>query len=468
MTGKLNKNIGFSLLPFAFIFLFDPGFSMIDLLPDFIGYAIMCLALSNLSDISPRIQEAFLGFRKGILISILRILAIHFLNSYFIESEIAIGTLLFVFVFSFFELFVMIPAYRCLFEGLLSLGIMHEGCAVYYKKIRKIKRLDGQGNEYAEVSESKRNITENAYFFTLAFLFIKAIAVTLPEFTSLTNNSSYEFVTLLRIFGVIIALPIGIIWLVKMLSYFSKVRKDTAFITDLSNSFVKKAKERPNLYTVKSISCGMFILLLSAVLSASIYSDYVDLIPNFAFYIGVIVSAILLRRFSRKWNLLAISAFVGTIVSAIAYSSSVSFHTSFVPSAVKKDINAYYMFYEVLGLQIAESIVMMATIVFILFVLWDIFKSHSDLAVASSEKEKKELKKSFIKFALVVGSISLLSSASSVYYVYAQPFYNMQNWFYYYSAIISIVVNLISVFATCYFIGYVSNSVKYRYRSELY
>ena len=170
LSGKLNRNIGFSLLPFSFIFLFEPGLTILDPLPDCIGYIIICFAIRNLADINHKIDEAFIGFRKGVLISILRFVAIYLLDSYFIESELSVGLLLFVFAFSFFELIVLIPAYRCFFEGLLSLGILYDGSAVYLKKLRKIKRLDSEGNEYTDIHESKRNITERAYFFTAFFL----------------------------------------------------------------------------------------------------------------------------------------------------------------------------------------------------------------------------------------------------------------------------------------------------------
>ena len=57
MNKKLKRNIGFTLMPFAFLFLFEPAYALIDPLPDFIGYLILCTALSNLSFINHRIAE---------------------------------------------------------------------------------------------------------------------------------------------------------------------------------------------------------------------------------------------------------------------------------------------------------------------------------------------------------------------------------------------------------------------------
>ena len=467
MNSKLKKNIGFSLLPFAFIFLFEPGYTIIDPLPDCIGYAIMCFALSNLSDINPRVEEAFTGFRKGILINIMRMIAIFLLNSYFIESELSVGLLLFVFIFSFFELFVMIPSYRCLFEGLLSLGLVHDGNAVYYKKLRKVKRLDGNGNEYTEVIESKRNLTEKAYFITVAFLCIKNFAVVLPEFTTLSTNNSYEFVSVLRFFGMLIALTIGIVWLIKMIRYVSAIRKDSPFIQNLSQVFLNNLKEKPNYYTVKNISVGLFFLMLATALSIDFYSNYVDLIPDFVYYVIIAASAVFLKRFSRKWRILLISGTVGSIIAAFSHYTTVSFYDKYTPLSVTRELDAYYGFYKMLGMQIAESAVMICTIILVLLLLRDIYMKHTDIGISTNPKERAEYKKRFVFYAVFIGILGAVTAIGSIYYVYAQPFSDMQNWLYYYSAIISIFINLIYVFAMCYFIGFVSNSVKYRYRLDI-
>ena len=86
MNGKLKKNIGFSLMPLAFLFLFEPRYTLVDPLPDFIGYILLCAAIINLADINPRVYEAFLGFRKAILVSMLKYVALYMLYSFVYES----------------------------------------------------------------------------------------------------------------------------------------------------------------------------------------------------------------------------------------------------------------------------------------------------------------------------------------------------------------------------------------------
>lgn len=468
MSGKLHKNIGFSLLPFAFLFLFEPGYAIIDPLPDFIGYIIMCSAVINLADINPRISEALGGFRKAILISLLRFLSIYLLDKVFIADEQTVGVLLFTFVFAFFELVVLIPAYRQLFEGLLSLGMLHNGTAVYLKYLKKTKKTDPEsGKEIIYVKESRRNITEKAYTLTACFLVVRAASMTLPEFTTLISNNSYEFVRLLRFFGVLLTLPIGIVWLIKMISYCAKNRSDTPFIKELSEIYVKNAKENPNFYVVRLLSSVLYTLIVAFVISADFYSDYINLLPDFLFYIVLIVGAIFVRRFSNKWKYLLITSVSGAILNAVSHLLTLDFHKKFYPAAIKKNLEAYNSFYRMASFHIVDALILILTVVIVIFVLWDIFKMHTDITYASNIKEQKEEKSRFLKGAISTLVLAVLAAGGSVYYVLAQPFYNSELWFFYYSNIISVVISLGFTFTSVYFIGYINSCIKYHYRSDI-
>ena len=70
MNGRLIRNIGFTLLPFAFLFLFEPGISIKDPIPDCIGYVIFCLAIRNLADIEIKNKETALNLLKSKLFQI--------------------------------------------------------------------------------------------------------------------------------------------------------------------------------------------------------------------------------------------------------------------------------------------------------------------------------------------------------------------------------------------------------------
>ena len=464
MNGKLKKNIGFSLLPFAFLFLFEPGYTLIDPLPDFIGYAILCAAIINLADISPRIHEAYEGFRRGILINVLRFVSVYLLDRYFADISRSLGLLIFCFVFSLFELIVIIPAYRNLFEGLLHLGMMHDGNAIYTKRVKILRITDTDGIVKEIRKESGSNITEKLYLFTVIFLFLRHVAMTLPEFTTLITNAQYEFISILRIFGIIVILPIGISWLVNVLTYCHKIKKDAPFIERLSEIYLEKVKENPKFYTVRSITSGIYVLIVALAVSTDFYSKYVNVLPDYIFYGLTIVAAILLRKYSNKWIVLSGSSILGIVASFFSHNSSIFFHSEFYPNAIRKNLDAYNAYYRMLGFHIAEAVILFVTVLLAILLLWDVYKAHSDLSSATSQKEFKEGARRYKLGAVATMICAALSSAGSVYYVLAQPFYNTDYWYFYYSAVISVAISLIFAFTASYFAGFVNNSVKYNYR----
>lgn len=470
MNGKLKKNLGLSLLPIAFLFLFEPGFTIIDPLPDFIGYIIISSAIINLADINHRIAEAVSGFRKGIIISLCRFLAIYLLKSYFIESELSVGLLLFVFVFSFFELVILIPAYRSLFEGLLSLGVHHDGNVIFYKNVRKKKTIDPvTGERIIQIKEGSRNLTEKTYFFTMSFLIIKCLAVTLPEFTSLTNNTAYEFVGVVRILGVALVLPVGIAWLITVISYFVRVSRDTPYIKSLASYYLLTVAEKPNFFTVRKLTVGLYAMLVAFIFSSDFYANHTNLIPDCLFYVILIVAAVMLHKFSKKWKLLVAVSSLGIVSSLLSLISSKKLYASpdFYPAAIRKDLDAYYAYYRMLSYHIIDAVVFVLTVAILLLLLWDIYKVHSDLAVAESRNEYVEHKSRYVKWAITIISMAVVSAGGTVYYIFAQPFESDGNWLFHYAAIISIAISATYTFFAVYFIGFLNNSIKSRYRIDI-
>ena len=61
---KLKKNMGFGQIIAALFFLFNPDISIIDVLPDFIGYIILSVALSKIAMISESLYDAKRAFER--------------------------------------------------------------------------------------------------------------------------------------------------------------------------------------------------------------------------------------------------------------------------------------------------------------------------------------------------------------------------------------------------------------------
>ena len=486
MNGKLKKNIGFSLMPLAFLFLFEPRYTLVDPLPDFIGYMLLCAAIINLADINPRIYEAFLGFRKAILVSMLKYVALYMLYSFvyesantpvydgaedwaigvFHESEMAVGILLFVFVFGLFEMVVLIPAYRSLFEGMLSLGMYNDGTAIYLKKITEREKIDKKtGHKTILVRESKRNLTEKAYFLTVSLILGQVFANILPELTTLASNTSYEFVVHLRILLIVLLAPISIAWLIKMLGYCSKIRMDTPFINNVSQKYVAFAIENPDLYVVRKLIMGISSLIVAAVLCLNLYVNDVKVIPGFLFAMVVIFSAVVLRKYSKKWVLVISSATISTILSAITYFSTVKFYSDTSLSKLET-YNAYNL---LVGLSIAESVVFIISFIFTLIMIWEVYREHTDICFTKKEQSYKEEKKYFTKGAIACTFSAIMMALANVYYVYVNHPYLIANvkWVVEYSSVIVLGISLVFIGILIYNLGNVINSIKCHYKLDI-
>lgn len=445
MYGKLRKNIGFSLLPWAFIFLFEPSYALIDPLPDFIGYFIICFAIINMADVNARVREAFIGFRRALFISIAKYASIYLLNKFFIGAEQTVSLLLLTFVFSFCELIVLIPTYKSLFDGFLTLAMLYGGDAVYYSK-----------------KQGKANITERAFRFSALFLIIQKSMATLPEFTTLNSNDFYEFVKLLRIFSIIIVLPFGIAWLVNLNRYCKSIKADDKYITAITDLYCEKAGANPHFFTVRVLSTALLTLSISFVLSLDVYSNHQNLLPDFLFYGAVISAMIFLRKYSKHWKAVSVCSLLGMGASIAFQVTNNYFLNNFTLSEIAKEINAYNAYYTAFALRILEAIISLGVTVTLTAFLWDIFISHTDMARDELKREHKNLKKTFIKSTIFMWLSGGLTAASSIFYGYSQPFYYSE-WYYSYSLLFSVVLNVIFAYAAWRFLDNIKYCIKRRY-----
>ena len=94
-----------ALFLIAFILLANPFFSYVDILPDFIGYILIMIALSKPSFYDDKASSAYKSARNMLIVSIARFVCIYFTT---LELD---STLSLLFSFSFFtiELIFGIP-----------------------------------------------------------------------------------------------------------------------------------------------------------------------------------------------------------------------------------------------------------------------------------------------------------------------------------------------------------------------
>ena len=140
---------------------------------------------------------------------------------------------------------------------------------------------------------------------------------------------------------------------------------------------------------------------------------------------------------------------------------------NFSPVAIKKDIDAYLGYYKVVSFTMLDTVFMMLTIILSLLIVWDVYKKHSNLAIATEKNELKEHSWRFWRGGIGFLLSAFISLGGGIYYIMTQPYENVSQWYFYYAPIIAIFFSLMFALMAIYFIVFILNCVKYRYHMEL-
>ena len=191
-------------------------------------------------------------------------------------TDRSVGMLLFAFVFSVFELVYLLPAIVRLTDGILYLSVRHEGSAAFTPAGRPKK----QGYQ--------RTITEKVRNFTVAFVIIKAVCRTLPEFASLTEQTYessarsylYLYVNVFRMLAVVVGFVAMLFWFVEILRYIKLLRRDTMFVGNLEQKYAAEIQSKPDRPARRAIKAAFWCFGAAALLTPDFYSDGFNLLPD--------------------------------------------------------------------------------------------------------------------------------------------------------------------------------------------
>lgn len=381
-------NIGYLIA--GCIFLFNPTVNLIDVLPDVIGYLLILKGLDKLSDLDGRLRLAKQKFKAAAWIA-----GVKFLVMFLTPVMDSTWYLLLAFSFGVLELIYGIPAFVGLFGGISYLEMRHTKHKT--RRTEEAKPLFGgtfdktefaDGTAYFELYErrgtesmppsfeetvsfadgtarlcvsdagfSSRTNDKTVYLYesdearviSVIFVAVRAVCACLPEITALFGiepGAARDYTgvrsVLAVLFGVV-SLVFGVIWLVRMLRYFTNFQRDTRFVSALEEKYAAEiltdellwTKRKTSAFCSLSIVAFVFFLcmpfdgvlianhaldsfffmpefLWGAVMTAAFYAagEYaprrrVSVIKTSLFLIFSAVSYGLLIRYSEKYAVLA-------------------------------------------------------------------------------------------------------------------------------------------------------------------
>lgn len=375
-TPKLSRYLGISYLLAGAVFLFDPFISVVDALPDCIGYLFVMLGLYRLADLDDRLAEAAKGARNLALVGIARVLAMLLAFGFVSPTERPVFMLLLLFTLGVLDCIVLIPMWKNFCGGLLYLGSRNGATTMFDRRTKR-----GKNGIY--------NVVERYTALTVGYFILKEILVILPELTVLTHEKGgvelgegtryYDFVGLFRVLSIFVALILGIVWLVLTVRMIKRLKRDEPFFESLRDSYRTDVLPRHELFAMRAVRASLISLIVATVLSLDFYMDSVNVVPDALVGIMLILSVYFLRGYAGK-NIPALitSGAYGLLAALYGYMEYAYFSPDDLIDIFRKE-ELYDRWQTMLLLQVALSVLYALSVGLILRSLYRMVKKYTGL-----------------------------------------------------------------------------------------
>jgi len=390
----------------AAIFLFNPIISIIDILPDFIGYYFLMRAFTPTSYIFDNASDAHGAIKRMLTISTVKFFSLFLL--FVTDTTMA---LVLSFTFAILEILYGIGAFTKIFDATSYMRLRYDDTATT-AKAEKIK------------------------VFSIVFLILKVVLASLPDFTALTTGNSSLKVDLTRFRPIlfigtsIIALIIGIIWFVKFTRFFKDILSDT--LTDrIESEYNQQKAERPGVFSAKDFMFALKLLTIGVFFTFDLNIDNVNYILDGIFTVFCIFAIRFLVKngyvpFAKaEKQLYALCIMHGALSLAEVICIS-SFYKNNDPYFVYKRLEVFLSFLPIPIINILEA-VLLGIIIYRLFKLIEQYtvpnihtykRFFAERSVDGFVEEYKEYSRKYSKTAFIIGVISIVYYA---FYVFMRP-----------------------------------------------
>lgn len=413
---KNKGHINFKAIGLALIFLFNPNIAVIDVLPDFIGYVFLCMAIVSLADLNETIASALAGFKRMIFVDGAKILALFWIFGMSVTNERNSSLLLWSFVFAVLEMVLALPAFIKLFSGLTELGYLYDNKWVVSAPRR-----------------AKRTYTEKISRLTAVFISAKAMLSFLPELSDLSTTeysdnegllNLYRYIGIMRFLAFIPVLIIGVFWLIKVISYFNRLNSDTQFVGSLEDAYIKNVLPKTGIFAKRNLSVSFAILITALVFSYDFRLEYFNLLPDFVCGLLLIAFFATVSKqtdINKKPFMLISAAYAA--VSFAAYIFEVRFFDEYYYGAINRSEEAMTAFVIMAVASCISILLFVLLSLCVLKTLKAVVHRHTGVVTVSEHNVmthagmSKSLHKELDKYLLICFIATLVYAASDIAYV---------------------------------------------------
>lgn len=368
--------MGFGAVIAGLILLFNPVISVVDIIPDAIGFFLIVGGLTKMSYFVNQIAQARSLFLKLAFVEVIKIFSIAFIP-YTSGSALVLMT----FVFGVVELIIFIPAVNNLFEGLSFAGLWYNGTAMYKKKTVR--------NREVELLTSVKR-------FVLFFYVFRVCATFIPEMTELQmydylgevktiQRSLVSYKPVLYVMFSLAVIIIGIIYIKKVVSYFGMIAKDKPFIDSLNRKYTVDILSNDTFFIALSMKRATMLFIFSTVASIMFYVEGVNMFVGIISAALLICAAVIVRRYVKLATFIIPIAAVRGILSVVNLIRQYNYFAEYTVEAIDHIETAHNMYYSMAMLECVEYILALAAVLLFIISLMKAVKAHLEICGIQTE-----------------------------------------------------------------------------------
>ena len=415
---RLGKYLGFSWILAGAVFLFDPFISVMDLLPDALGYLCILFGLYRLADLDERIMDARKGIGYLALIGAARMVSLFLAFGLVSPTEQPVFILLILFTLGVLDCIVLVPMWKNLCGGLLYLGSRNDA-TVMFDRSRPRGRV------------GTRNMVERYTAFSAVYFILREALAILPEISVLSHEKGgvevgdatrfYDFVGVYRLAGGAVSLILGLIWLALTIRFVVKLKSDAPFFARLAEKYTAEVLPRHDLFAMRAVKASLGCLLVAAVCSVDLYLDGVNVLPDTLTAIFLILSVVFLRRYAGKNLPALVAATAYGLTASLSWFLQLSyFSQSELDDVFRRDETVIRWQNSVL-LQALASVLLLAAVALILRSLYAMVKRYTGVHAFRDDTgyaaERTEAIHTIIRKKLIaVGIFAILTALSTLFF----------------------------------------------------
>lgn len=410
------------LILIGLVFFVNPNFSVLDVLPDFIGAAFILAGFLHLAQIDERAASA----QKALLIltvtNIARTLSLLLLTG----SSGTVWPLIFTFVFGIGEACLFAYGMIKLFAGIIYQA-MRRNCAPVYTGFTALNGL------------------------TILVAVLKNLLCFLPELTGLvTDYGDVEAIagngaqiseliyTSLQILNGIVVTAYGIGWFLYMLKFFRTVGREKKFLADTEEVYMEEVGSKDEVLTYRSLKISGFLFFFALIFMIPLRLDGLDYLPDFAAGAFLIAAVWLLRSFEGKvkkralifggcYTLLAAGEWVGQLLfnKSVVINYDIGYYDS-MSTILLRYPEKLPVYFTIVGVGVVKYIFLALTLFFICRLFVPIIKDHTGTAYESDSEQSRlkseKIKSDLEKFRKALIALSFLAAGAGIFYRAARMF----------------------------------------------